>query len=195
MERTPKSECTRKIEQDRSISKILTFGQHLHKSQLFLEIGRLYNFWASNEETGPKIGMYSKNWVGQVRFENFDFLVNICTKVNFFENWTFAQFLNFEWRNGSQNRNVLEKLSGTSSFWKLWFSGQGQKSAWSKHFLFIFLFLLFFFFFFRRFGPGQISGSVRVEPGQTGQQRMTSSMTSQCWNVWHVWRMTSSMTS
>ena len=37
-ERTPKSKCTRKIEQDRSISKILTFGQHLHKSQLFWKL-------------------------------------------------------------------------------------------------------------------------------------------------------------
>ena len=46
------------------------------KSQL-LETGHLHNFWASNEETGPKIRMYSKNWVGQVRFENFDFLVKV----------------------------------------------------------------------------------------------------------------------
>ena len=73
MERTPKSECTRKIEQDRSILKILTFGQYLHKSQL-LEIGRLHNFRASNEEMGPKIGMFR---VGQVRFEIFDFLVKV----------------------------------------------------------------------------------------------------------------------
>ena len=83
-ERTPKSECTRKVEQDRSISKILTFGQHSHNSQLFLEIGRLHNFWTSNEETGPKIGMYSKNWVGQVRFENFDFLVKVKVFSLFF---------------------------------------------------------------------------------------------------------------
>ena len=76
IERTPKLECTRKIEQERSILKILTFGQHSRKSQL-LEIGRLHNFWASKEETGPKIGMYSKNWVGQDRFENFDFLVKV----------------------------------------------------------------------------------------------------------------------
>ena len=26
---------------------------------------------------GPKIGMYSKNWVGQVHFENFDFLIKV----------------------------------------------------------------------------------------------------------------------
>ena len=77
MKRTPKSECTQKIKQDRSILKILTFGQHLHKSQLFLKIGRLHNFRASNEEMGPKIGMYSKNWVGQVHFEIFDFLVMV----------------------------------------------------------------------------------------------------------------------
>ena len=59
-ERTLKLECTRKIEQDRSILKILTFGQHLHKSQLF-ENWTFAQFRVSNEETGPKIGMYSKN--------------------------------------------------------------------------------------------------------------------------------------
>ena len=142
MERTPKSECTWKIEQDRSILKILTFGQHLHKSQLF-------------------------------------------------RNWTFAQFLSLEWRNGSQNRNVLEKLSGTGPFWNFWLFGHGQRSAWSKHFsplffLFIIIIIIIIFlnfYFFRRFGPGQISGSVRVESGQTGQQWMTSSMTSQCWGA------------
>ena len=48
--------------------KFLLFGQHLCKSQL-LETGHLHNFWALNEEMGSKIGMYSKNWVGQVRFE------------------------------------------------------------------------------------------------------------------------------
>ena len=82
MKRTPKSECIRKIEQDRSILKILMFGQHLHKSQLFLEIGCLHNFRASNEEMGPKIGMYSKNWVGQVHFEIFDFLVMVKGPLN-----------------------------------------------------------------------------------------------------------------
>ena len=56
--------------------KFLLFGQHLCKSQL-LKTGHLHNFWASNEETGPKIEMYSKNWVRQVRFENFDFLVKV----------------------------------------------------------------------------------------------------------------------
>ena len=56
--------------------KFLLFGQHLCKSQL-LETRHLHNFWASNEEMGPKIGMYSKNWVGQVRFENFYFLVKV----------------------------------------------------------------------------------------------------------------------
>ena len=92
-----------------------------------------------------------------------------------FGNWTFAQFLSFEWRNGSQNRNVLEKLSGTGPFWKFWLFGQGQGSTWSKHFLFpSFLFNFFFFFFFyRRFGPGQVSRSVRVNPGRSGQMGQT----------------------
>ena len=40
--------------------KFWLLGQYLCKSQL-LETGHLHNFWASNEETGPKIGMYSKN--------------------------------------------------------------------------------------------------------------------------------------
>ena len=67
----------RKIEQDRSFLKILTFGQDLCKSQLFRNWTCLHNFQVSNEETDPKIGMYSKNRVGQVRFENFDFLVKV----------------------------------------------------------------------------------------------------------------------
>ena len=36
--RTPKLECMRKIEQDRSILKILTVGQHLRKSQFFWKL-------------------------------------------------------------------------------------------------------------------------------------------------------------
>ena len=76
--RVPKSECTQKIEWDRSVLKILTFwSTFAQKSTFFLEIGHLHNFRALNEETGPKIGMYSKNRVGQVRFENFDFLVKV----------------------------------------------------------------------------------------------------------------------
>ena len=74
------------------------------------------------------------------------------------------QFLSFEWRNGSQNRNVLEKLSGTGPFWKFWLFGQGQESTWSKHFFFPF-FLNFFFLQAVRTGSG--CGSVRVKPGQT----------------------------
>ena len=113
MKRTPKSECTRKIVQDRSILKI----------------------WR---------------------------LVNICTKVNFFENWTLAQFSSLEWRNGSQNRNVLEKLSGTGPFWNFWLFGHGQRSAWSKHF--------FYFFLFQ-------GVRIRVKPGRSGSnldQRVSS---------------------
>ena len=73
-------------------------------------------------------------------------------------NWTFEQFLSFEWRNGSQNWNVLEKLSGTGPFWKFWLFGQGQGSTWSKNF---FSLSPFFFFFCRRFGPGPVSRSVK----------------------------------
>ena len=74
---TPKSTSTRKTEQDRSFLKILTFGQDLCKSQLFRNWTCLHNFRVSNEEMDPKIGMYSKNRLGQVRFENFDFLVKV----------------------------------------------------------------------------------------------------------------------
>ena len=128
--RIPKSECTRKIEWDRSILKILTSGQHLHRSPLFLEIGRLHNFWTSNEETGPKIGMYSKNRVGQVRFENFDFLVKVKSLLGPF---------------------------------------------------------FFFFFFSGGSDPGQ-TGSVRSGWWRHGWRHCSG-------RVWHVWRMTSSMTS
>ena len=65
--------------------------------------------------------------------------LKIFTFWSTFGNWTFAQFLSFKLRNGSQNWNVLEKLSGTGPFWKFWLfgQGQGQGSTWSKHFLFI----------------------------------------------------------
>ena len=59
------------------------------------------------------------------------------------------QFPSFKWRNGSQNWNVLEKLSGTSSFWKFWLFGQSH--PWSRPFPFCFCFcfcFLFFLFFF-----------------------------------------------
>ena len=47
----------------------------------------LHNFWASNEEMDLKIGMYSKNWLEQAFFENFDFLVKV--KVQFGQNFFF----------------------------------------------------------------------------------------------------------
>ena len=99
-----------------------------------------------------------------------------------FGNWTFAQFLSFEWRNGSQNRNVLEKLSGIGPFWKFWLFGQGQESTWSKHFLFLFLFSFFFskFFFFA-------AGSDRVRfPGRSGSVWTNGSDRSGWWR--HGWR-------
>ena len=90
-----------------------------------------------------------------------------------FGNWTFAQFLSFEWRNGFQNRNVLEKLSGTGPFWKFWLFGQGQGFTWSKDFLFPpFFYLIFFFLQTVRTGP-----DFRVGPGQTGY-----------WGWHHPWR-------
>ena len=136
IERTPKSECTRKIEQDRSISKILTFCQHLHKSQFFwkLDVCTISEIrmkkWVPKSECTRKI-----EWDRSV-LKILTFWSTFAQKSTFFGNWMFAQFRSFEWRNGSQNRNVLEKLSGTGLFWKFWLSGQGQKSAWSKLFFF-----------------------------------------------------------
>ena len=43
------------------------------------------NFEFLNEEIDPKNGIYAKNWARQVLLENFDFLVNICAKVNFWK--------------------------------------------------------------------------------------------------------------
>ena len=43
----------------------------------FWKLDSLHNFWVSNKETDSKIGMYAKNWVEQVFFENFDFLVKV----------------------------------------------------------------------------------------------------------------------
>ena len=128
-ERTRKSECTRKIEQDRSILKILTFGQHLHKSQLFRKLDVCTISELRMKKRVPK---------------------SECTRK-------------IEW-----DKSVLKILM----FWSR--SKVCLVQAFS-----LFFFFFFIFFFFRWFGPGQISGSVQVEPEQTGQQWMTSSMTSQ----------------
>ena len=99
-----------------------------------------------------------------------------------FGNWTFAQFLSFEWRNGSQNQNVLVKLSGTGPFWKFWLFGQGQGSTWSKHFLFLLFFL--FKIFCSRFGSGQVSRSVKpVSGGDVIHDVMKLSALVRAWRV------------
>ena len=104
--------------------------------------------------------MESTRKIGQDRyFLKFLTFWSTFVQKSTFGNWTFAQFLSFEWRNGSQNRNVLEKLSGIGPFWKFWLFGQGQGSTWSKHFLFLLFFL--FKIFCSRFGPGQVSRSVK----------------------------------
>ena len=88
---------------------------------------------------------------------------SIFVQTSTFGNWTFTQFLSFEWRNRSQNWNVLEKLSGIGPFWKFWLFAQGQGSTSSKHF---FLSLFFFFFFW--------GGSDRVRfPGRSGSNRVS----------------------
>ena len=120
---------------------------------------------------------------------------SIFVQKSTFGNWTFAQFLSFEWRNGFQNRNVLEKLSGTCPFWKFWLFSQGQGSTWSKHF---FSLSHFFFFFLRRFGPGQVSRSVRVKPGTWGWHhpwrhittRVCQRMARGAWErvLWWMWQ-------
>ena len=110
--------------------------------------------------------MESTRKIGQDRyFLKILAVWSIFVQKSTFGNWAFAQFLSFEWRNGSQNRNVLEKLSGTGPFWKFWLFGQGQGSTWSKHFLFpFFLFKFFFFFFWQAVRTGL---GFQVGPGQT----------------------------
>ena len=55
IKRTPKSECIRKVEQDRSILKILTFGQHLHKSKLFWKLDVCTIFEPRMKKWVPKL--------------------------------------------------------------------------------------------------------------------------------------------
>ena len=94
-------------------------------------------------------------------------------KSQLFGNWTFAPFSSLEWRNGSQNWNVLEKLSEAGPFWKFWLFGHGV------YLVMVFSLTFFFFFFLGGSDPGQICGSVRFGSGQTGQ-------TSGGWRHW--WR-------
>ena len=118
--------------------KFWLFGQYLCKSQL-LETGHLRNFWATNEETGPKIGMCSKNWVGQVRFENFDFLVKVKGPLGqsiffslfffFFFFWGGSDRVRFPGRSGS-NRVSLVK-SGSVGWRHPWRHAQRARvSTW-----------------------------------------------------------------
>ena len=83
-ERTPKSECTRKIEQDKSLKHFdiwSTFAQKL----TFWKLDVCTISELRMKKRVPKSECTRKIEWGQVRFENFDFLVNICTKVNFLE--------------------------------------------------------------------------------------------------------------
>ena len=152
IERTPKLECTWKIEQDRSFLKILTFGQDLCKSQ-------------------------------------------------FSENWTFAQFPSFKWRNKSQKTKwdipILKILtfgqdSCKSQLFRNWTvctisisrmkkwipkSECTRKTEWDRPILKILTFWSkskfklgqsFLFFNFRQFGLGQ---DEQVNLGRPGSNR------------------------
>ena len=99
-------------------------------------------------------------------FENFYFLVNICAKVNFWkldiypisELWMKKRVPKSECtRKIEWDRSVLKILT----FWS-------RSRVYLVKAFFSFSFF-FFFFFFRRFGPGQVSRSVRFKPGQPSQ--------------------------
>ena len=132
--------------------------------------------------------MYSKNWVGQVRFENFDFLVNICTKVNFFFFWKLdvCTISELRMKKRVSKSECTRKIEWDRSVLKI-------LSFWSRSKVcLVQAFSLSFFFFFGGSDPGQTVG-----PGQTGSDR--SGWWRHGWRhcfgrVWHVW-MTSSMTS
>ena len=110
--------------------------------------------------------MESTRNIGQDRYflKILTFWSRFVQKLIFLGIGNFAQFPSFKWRNGSQNRNVLEKLSGTGHFWKFWLFSQSQSSTWSK--LFLFLFFLFNFFFFLQ--AVRTGSDFQVDPGQTG---------------------------
>ena len=86
----------------------------------FLEIGRLHNFQVLNEEMDPKIGMYSKNWVGQVHFENLDFLVKVKGLT-----WSkHSLSLSLSWQ-------VVQTGSGwTSQIGSAWTNGSDHSGWW-----------------------------------------------------------------
>ena len=68
-----------------SFARTFWFLVKVHIKANSCRITLLSNFGFSNEEINPKNGIYTKNWARQVLLGNFDFLVNICAKVNFWK--------------------------------------------------------------------------------------------------------------
>ena len=85
----------------------------------------MHNFRASNEETDLKIGMYSKNWVEQAIFENFDFLVKVQVLLSqsffFFFFFLFNFFLRAVWTGSGwmgQTGSAWTNGSDCSGIWR-----------------------------------------------------------------------------
>ena len=109
-------ESTPKIGQDKYFLKILTFWSTFVQKSTFGN-WTFAQFLISNEETGPKIGMYSKNWVGQVHFENFDFLVKVKSPLGqsiFFFFFFFFCFFFFKFFAAGSDRVRFPGRSGSN---------------------------------------------------------------------------------
>ena len=128
MKRTPKSECIRKIEQDRSILKILTFGQNLHKSQLFFFFGELdvctifeprMKKWVPKSECTRKIE-WDRSVLKFLTFWSWSkvYLVNVFSFTLFFffffkavrTGSDFRVGLSWTWTNGSAVDDVIHDV-------------------------------------------------------------------------------------
>ena len=119
---TPKSESMRKIEQDRSFLKILTFGQDLCKSQLL--------------ETEPFVQFPSLGWSNG--FQNRNVLKKLSGTDQFWKFWLFgpsqssnlvkAFFFFFFFGVGSSDR--VRWMGQTGSAWT---NGSENSGEWCHH--------------------------------------------------------------
>ena len=112
-----------------------------------------------------------KNRARQVLLENFDFLVNICAKVNFWklDIRTISELRMKKWVPKSECTQKIEWDKFVLTILTFWSRSRVHLvKAFSLSLFLIYLFYLFIYFC-RRFGPGQVSRSVRVNPGRSGQ--------------------------
>ena len=102
-----------------SFARTSWFLVEVHIKATAVESYYLSNFGFLNEERDPKNGIYAKYWARQVFFENFDFLVKICAKVNFFRNWKFCTISELQMKKRISKSECTQKTKWNRPFLKI----------------------------------------------------------------------------